>query len=253
MARQIGVNTLVFQSEMQEGIKKQYDYFDELRDLGFPFVEIRREYLRDGAEELKETGVRAAESGLTLYYSVPSSLFFHGQLNPKLAVYFQEAEQLGARQVKLTLGDQPVSLAKSFQQLHAILHKWPDINLSIENDQTIAAGSAKVLADFATQASSSNVPLKLTFDTGNFVYIGENPEEAAYLLRDFTGYIHLKNVAIPAAGRIDLALFETGDFDLKRVLEAFRKATPAAIEYPCGPKEEAMQVLRSEVEKVRMI
>lgn len=253
MARQIGVNTLVFQSEMQKGTKKQHEYFEQLKALGFSFVEIRREYLRDLEDELDATADKAAEAGLYLYYSVPASLFLGGQLNPELTTYFKEADRLESRQVKLTLGDLPASLEAAFQQLREVLEEWKDITLSIENDQTVEAGSAKVLADFAAKASSSNVPLKLTFDTGNFVYIGENPEEAAYLLRDFTGYIHLKNVAIPAAGRIDLALFETGDFDLKRVLEAFRKATPAAIEYPCGPKEEAMQVLRSEVEKVRMI
>lgn len=253
MARQIGVNTLVFQSEMQEGTKKQFEYFEELKEAGFPFVEVRREYFRDLEAELEETAEEAAKVGLHLYYSVPDSLFHEGQLNQQIKTYFQEAERLQARQVKLTLGVPPHSLKTAFKELQAVLQEWETIRLSIENDQTVEAGSAKVLADFTTQASLADVPVKLTFDTGNFVYIGENPEEAAYILRDFTGYVHLKNVTIPKADQIDLALFETGDFDLGRVLEAFREAVPAAIEYPCGSPKEAMQVLRSELEKVRKI
>lgn len=251
MEREIGVNTLVFQEKMQEGTARQHEYFEELKEMGFRFIEIRREYLRDFDAELAETAAKARQLNLDLYYSVPSSLFLEKKLNPELEQYFSEAEILHAHQVKLTLGERPIELDETFQKLAGLLSQFEEISLSIENDQTLEAGSAEGLARFMVEASPHKLPLRLTFDTGNFIYIGENPEEAAYILRDFTGYIHLKNVAIPDADRIELALYDTGIIKMGNVLDAFRTAVPAAIEYPCGSDKEATRTLRAELEKIK--
>ena len=40
MTRLIGVNTLVFNEEIQAGQKEQYEYFNALKEMGAAFVEV---------------------------------------------------------------------------------------------------------------------------------------------------------------------------------------------------------------------
>lgn len=247
MARLIGVNTLVFMEELNEKVKKQWEYFPDLKQIGFPFVEVRREFFQNVDDELEQTARKASEYDLTLYYSVPDVLFVDGEVNPHLRSYFDEAAKLAVLQVKLTLGTFYQWSDAVVDELKQILSEYPTIQLSIENDQSTSAGSAKNLAQFAVEVHEQDLPIKLTFDTGNFVYIQEDPEESARILQEFVGYIHIKNVRINAENDLELALYDTGDINLKPVLHAFRENVVAAIEYPCGPSEHALQVLKEEL------
>ena len=46
--------------------------------------------------------------------------------------------------------------------------------------------------------------------------------------------------------QFELALIGTGDTDIQDVLAVFPENIPAAIEYPCGNKETAIDVLKAE-------
>lgn len=247
MIRLTGVNTLVFLDELENSVKKQWEYFPALAEMGIPFVEVRREYIRDFATELDEANKEAAQAGLALLYSVPSSLFIDKRVNPELRLYFEEAKVMGAIQVKVTMG-----LYDSFNEevvsgLQAILGAFPDIRLSIENDQSNEGGSPEAIQRFMDAAIQTGLKLGMTFDTGNFVYIGVDPIEAAKQLGKYVNYIHIKNVSISDEG-ITLSLFENGVVPIMEVLETLddEERIIAAIEYPCGPKEQSLSILKQQ-------
>ncbi len=246
MSRLLGVNTLVFNEELSEGTVQQLTYIKTIKELGFSFVEIRREFLRNLTEELLETKTEAERFQMPLYYSVPSVLFESREINPALTTYFEEARMMGAIQVKVTLGDYHDLQENHVESLAHLFKQYPDIQLSIENDQSIEGGSAKALSDFIFVAHSHQLPIQLTFDTGNVLYIQELAEEAAVVLKDYVNYIHIKNVKQTPDHQFELALIGTGDIDIQDVLAVFPENIPAAIEYPCGNKETAIDVLKAE-------
>src|SRR4051794_9343775 len=98
--KQLVMNTYVFEELMKEG-QFQIEWLEAIKDLGIDTVEIRREYLRD-ADELGELKAKAEKLGMTLFYAVPDVLF-EGVLmeERKLAKYFEEYDQLGAKQFKI--------------------------------------------------------------------------------------------------------------------------------------------------------
>ena len=203
------------------------------------------------AEELTTTKEHAERLELKLFYSVPSTLFVSGELNPKLEDFFMEAKEMNAKQIKLTMGGFDNFTEQIQTQLKTLLETYPTIKLSIENDQSVAGGSAEVLSNFIISAHQLDLPLGVTFDTGNFAYIGETPEEAPHLLKDIVTYLHIKSVSLKDDSNLDLAMFETGDFDLSTVLNVFNPNTPAAIEYPCGNKDTALDVLEKELKIIK--
>lgn len=251
MSRLIGVNTLVFKDELDEGIKKQWEYFNELDSMKVPFVEIRREYIRDFSSELTHTAEKAEKLNLILFYSVPSSLFVSGEINKNLEMYLEEAHILKSKHLKLILGDFTDFNELIVAELKNILNKYPEMKLSIENDQSKKGGSAESLSIFIMNAHKYEIPLSVTFDTGNFIYIGEVPEQAAMILADFVDFIHIKNVEIQKDGSIQLTLFDKGDINMSTVLHAFPNNIIAAIEYPCGEKNEAMKELGRQLKRIR--
>lgn len=233
LSRIIGVNTLVFNEELQTGKKEQWEFFDGFARIGFPFVEVRREFFRNLEEELVQTREMAKKNHLALFYSIPDVLFVEEEVNLHLEKYFEEAASLGAEQVKLTLGDYHSFTPGGVSSLMKLLEAYPAIKLTIENDQSLKAGSAHALTRFIVKAHEENLPVSLTFDTGNFSFIQEDAEVAARILADFVNYIHLKNVKLVAPGAIELALYETGDIKMDSVLAAFKEHVAAVIEYPC--------------------
>lgn len=251
MSRLIGVNTLVFKHELDEGVKKQWEYFNKLHTMRVPFVEIRREYIRNFSSELTRTAEKAKKLNLILFYSVPSSLFVSGEINKDLEMYLKETYTLRSKHLKLTLGDFLNFTELIVVKLKKILSKYPEIKLSIENNQSKKGGSAESLSLFVMNAHRYGIPLSVTFDTGNFIYIGEVPEQAAMILADVVDYIHIKNVNIQKDGSIQLTLFDKGDIDLPTALHAFPNNIVAAIEYPCGKKNEAMSELESQLKRIR--
>lgn len=247
MIRLTGVNTLVFLDELEEGVKKQWEYFPELAEMGVPFVEVRREYIRNLETELNETNKKAAQAGLALLYSVPSTLFRDKEVNPELGLYFKEAKMLGAIQVKVTMGSYDSLDEKIVSDIQSILDAYPDIRLSIENDQSSEGGSPQAIERLMDKAVQANLKLGMTFDTGNFIYIGVDPLEAAKRLGKYVNYIHIKNVTISDEAT-SLSLFENGVIPIMLVLETLddEDRIIAAIEYPCGPKEQAMTILKQQ-------
>ncbi|WP_034919562.1 TIM barrel protein [Erwinia sp. 9145] len=186
-------------------------------------IEIRRELFDDAAlRQLPETGATIRAHGLIAFYSVPDALFnAGGALNPNLARFFNEAEQLGARQLKFSLGH--FSPGTDCRQLREIIEA-SDVRLLVENDQTDCGRMAALEAWFEDGGTAYS---GMTFDTGNWLWVAEDPLEAAARLGRFVSYVHVKAVK---EGR---AVAPDGTDDLwRRALAALPDNVPRGIEFP---------------------
>ncbi|SFE40407.1 sugar phosphate isomerase/epimerase family protein [Trichococcus pasteurii] len=249
MPREIGLNTLAYMHRSADNKVEQKEILKEIKEMGFPIVEVRREYILSGKTEMKEIAELASDAGLKVFYSVPAELFTAGALNEQLGIYFEEASLLSAVQLKLTLGEFQGFTAELAEKLRELLTAF-SVHLTIENDQTAEKGSPAALMAFIAEARKASLDIGLTFDTGNFVYIDTDPFVAAKEMSEAVTYIHIKNVANAADG-IVLSGLESGLVDMRRLLSLFPDSVPASIEYPCGVGEEVTETIIADYRKIR--
>jgi len=204
-------------------------------DAGAQGVEVREELLTDPAAELPALAAWLRGTALRSVYSCPRPLFApDGQLDEEaLAHALQATRTLGAPWLKMSIGHFAAhaleASAQGFAALAAAI-AGAGVRLLIENDQTPQAGSIRALQRFFAAADAAGLHLPLTFDMGNWHYVGECPLQAARVLGERVGYVHAKGVqhrgkwiAVPLAASI--APWRT-------LLDALPEAAPRAIEYP---------------------
>jgi sugar phosphate isomerase/epimerase len=248
MSRKIVLNTVAYQEVLKVN-PRQVELIPEIKSLGIDYVEIRREYVTHGEEELKEIARAAQEQKVTLYYSVPDEIFINSQVNPKLEEYFKEAAILNAFQMKLTLGDLDKLTKQLSERLDGCLSRF-STKLTIENDQSKERGSAARLKSFMEEAESFGLQLGLTFDVANFVYFAENPIESAKVLKPYVQYVHIKNVR-KQSGMLEGTDMESGDLDIRAILNEFPESVPCAIEYPCGGETSIKQKIQNDKKEIQ--
>lgn len=153
-------------------------------------VEIRRELLTpDELADLAPLTAAIAQHKLMACYSAPEPLCLEdGTLNPRLPALLAEAERLDAAWLKLSLGH--------FQHRDSLaaLPGWLSsarAALVIENDQT-PCGRLDPMQRFASVCHALQLPVTLTFDMANWLWVGEQPEPAAAALATRVSYIHVK-------------------------------------------------------------
>lgn len=249
MSRPIGLNTLAYMGKQADGKVDQLALLSEISAMGFNIVEIRKEYLMGGHAEIEALAQKAKALQLDVFYSVPAELFIRGAVNDNLVHYFAETVALGGRQLKLTLGEFEQFTSEAVSDLEKLLTEYP-VQLTVENDQSVQKGSPEILINFIEQAKEKQLDIGLTFDTGNFIYIGIDPEEAAYKMKDYVTYIHIKNVELTDDGTV-LAGLKTGALDMQAILAVFSDGIPAAIEYPCGSGEEIRSHIENDFREIR--
>lgn len=108
------------------------------------------------------------------------------------------AEALGALLLKVGIGALPSDPAISRDELADIaarLRQSP-VRLVIENDQTPEGGSIEVMKKALALLADAGIDAQLTFDTGNWYWVGENPIDAARQLGTQVEYVHCKSVDI---------------------------------------------------------
>lgn len=192
-------------------------------------VEIRRELLSE--QELNNLPALASAitlHGLKAYYSAPQALFNdEGTLNPHLPALLEEARMLNAHWLKLSPGNFQHS-----QDTEALRELLADssIALVVENDQT-PYGKLAPMRHFQAAISQNNLPVTLTFDMANWLWVGESPEPAAAELAKSVSYIHVKAAQASQTGVRAVAL----DDAEPRWLELLRQLpadAPRGIEFP---------------------
>jgi len=131
----IVLNTLALK-DLIEGGEYQVDLLDDIHQLGLKKVEIRREYLRN-KEELAELKEKAEHLDIELFYSVPDILFEGSLLAEEtLTQYFEEYNQLGAKQLKLVAGYIDNVSATDMEKLKSLINHYEIHHLTLENDQS---------------------------------------------------------------------------------------------------------------------
>ncbi|MGE0972796.1 sugar phosphate isomerase/epimerase family protein [Klebsiella sp. WOUb02] len=190
MARKIIVVTAAYGHDRVRALGGQSAVLPFIAGSGADGVEIRRELFSPG--ELSRLPALAAEiesHGLLVCYSAPEALFAaDGSLNPNLAALLQEAQTLNALWLKLSLGHFIHN-----NQLETLRHTLQESGMAlvVENDQT-SCGQLAPMQRFKAICRVNNLPVTLTFDMGNWLWVGDSPEEAARHLAPAVSYIHVK-------------------------------------------------------------
>jgi sugar phosphate isomerase/epimerase len=196
------------------------------RAAGADSVEVRGELLRDAAAELP------ALAGLASVYSSPEGLWAEGGWldGAALARGIAAATTLGARRLKMAIGDFRASSHGSLWGLKVQLAETR-VELLIENDQTAAAGTLPALLGFFEAADRAGVELGMTFDMGNWHWVGECPLQAAQALAHRVRYVHCKGVQRLPHKWVAVPLTDSSA-PWRSLLRALPADVPHAIEYP---------------------
>ncbi len=229
MKRKIIVVTAAYGNEHIREMGGQQAVLPIIADAGADGVEIRRELL--SPQELNQLPALASAIDahhLLACYSAPEPLCLEdGSLNPKLPALLQEAHTLKALWLKVSLGH--------YQHKAELerLRDWLDSSgmaLVVENDQT-ACGQLAPMQRFKAACIVLSLPITLTFDTGNWLWVGDSPEEAARLLAPAVSYIHVK-AAVPHHDRFRAIAPDQTDERWLSLLDQLPPDAPRGIEFP---------------------
>ena len=192
-------------------------------------VEIRRELFN--SEELlalPALGESIELLGLLACYSAPAALFMpNGTLNPDLPRYLAEATALNALWLKVSLGH--FNDKQPLEALRAMLNE-SGMALVVENDQT-DCGQLAPMQRFKAACRVMALPVTLTFDMGNWLWVGDSPEEAARHLAPAVSYIHVK-AAVPHKEQVRAIAPDRAESRWLDLLNQLPADAPRGIEFP---------------------
>lgn len=208
-------------------------------------VEIRRELFNEKElKNLSALGETIAEAGLTAFYSIPEALFTEaGELNPDLDRHFAEAGQLHAQRLKYSLGHYRPGFGCT--DLREKLAGQP-FQLVVENDQT-ECGKLTALNRYFQHNGETGT--SMTFDMGNWLWVGDDPIAAAECLSPYVSYIHVKAVKSEGNGWHAVALDEADNL-WRQTLSRLPVGVPRGIEFPLEG-DDLVAVTRHYVELLR--
>lgn len=194
MQRKIMVVTAAYGHDTVRNAGGQAAMLPVIAGAGADGVEIRRELLTAAELSALPTLASAIELfDLLACYSAPLPLFRDdGQLNPLLPDLLQEAQTLRALWLKVSLGH--FVDTSEFNTLHDWLAS-SGMALVVENDQT-ECGRLAPMQRFNAACQQHGLPIPLTFDMGNWLWVGDSPEEAARQLSSSVGYVHVKAATV---------------------------------------------------------
>ncbi|UWM64431.1 sugar phosphate isomerase/epimerase [Enterobacter sp. CP102] len=233
MGRKIMVVTAAYGADQVRQAGGQRAMLPVIAAAGADGVEIRRELF--SSEELlalPALGESIELQGLLACYSAPAPLFTpDGTLNPDLSRYLAEATTLNALWLKVSLGHfrdkQPL------EELRTLLNE-SGMALVVENDQT-DCGQLAPMQRFKAACRVLSLPVTLTFDMGNWLWVGDSPEEAARHLAPAVSYIHVK-AAVPHHQQFRAIAPDHADARWLELLDQLPSDAPRGIEFPLeGP------------------
>jgi sugar phosphate isomerase/epimerase len=208
-------------------------YFARLsKEAGADGVEVRGELLVDAARELPALAQAVRELGLSVVYSSPEPMWHADGTLDSAAVgrAISAAQTLGAPRMKMSIGGYgPESVAT----IGALKEQLGDghIELVVENDQTVSAGSLPAMQRFLREAAHQWLVLGMTFDLGNWQSVGECPLQAAQAMGSQVAYVHCKGMQRLPAKWVAVPLAESSA-PWRAILRALPADVPWAIEYP---------------------
>jgi len=220
----------------------QASYIEHIAQSGAFGVEIRRELLPFHDPKLEMIRSEIGKYQLFTVYSAPIELWKEDhQLNEsELTEVFQEGMTLGAEWIKVSLGYYKKN-DSNISKLAAFLNQHQEIQLLVENDQTLHGGNVSHLTAFFESVAEYDIPVKMTFDAGNWYYSGQDVEDAMRQLSSYVLYLHLKQVE---EGLVTVPLQRKGNHSWKKVVQNFPVEMVRALEFPIEPKEKTEEYLR---------
>ncbi|OYQ29359.1 AP endonuclease [Pseudomonas mandelii] len=208
----------------------QGSFIEVLAAAGATRIEWREELLTD--ENPLQLADATQAQGLESIYSSPMELWLAGQSkpNPELLTTLQRAETFGAKWLKVSLGY--FTDNNDLQTLSRILAQSP-VQLLVENDQTLHGGRIEPFQRFFGEVEQHRLPIKMTFDIGNWQWQDQSAINAARLLGRHVGYVHCKAVARRADGKLVAIPPAASDVHLwEQLLRHMAQGVMRAAEYP---------------------
>ncbi|MEZ6876354.1 sugar phosphate isomerase/epimerase family protein [Enterobacter sp. KBR-315C3_2022] len=233
MSRKIMVVTAAYGADQVRRAGGQRAMLPVIAGAGADGVEIRRELFSPGElQALPALGESIELLGLLACYSAPAALFMpDGTLNPDLPAYLAEASAINALWLKVSLGH--FRDKHPLEALRALLNE-SGMALVVENDQT-DCGQLAPMQRFKAACRVMALPVTLTFDMGNWLWVGDSPEEAARQLAPAVSYIHVK-AAVPHNDRFRAVAPDATDARWLALLDQLPADAPRGIEFPLeGP------------------
>lgn len=223
---------------VEEVLKRgQAFYFPIIAQSGGSGVEVRGELFSEKDSSLKELGRLIEQKNLKSVYSVPLTIWKeNGELNEAcIRSAVKGAIELGAIIVKFSLG-RYIPLKSDVNSLKGLLLELGvekhNLKVTAENDQTSYGGNVKNLCKFFHDCSFNEVPIKMTFDIGNWNWTREDSYKAALALGKYVIYIHCKHAKLSSNQWITLPLPNDINAKWREVLSALPQDVPKAIEFP---------------------
>ncbi|WP_199738127.1 sugar phosphate isomerase/epimerase family protein [Falsibacillus albus] len=227
--------------------KGQEAFFPAIEMAGAFGVEIRRELLTNVQDELAALKNRLREYDFFIVYSAPVELWRrNGSLNEaEMEWVFKEAVCLGASRIKVSLGYYDFTEC-DMHQLAKFLERWlpNNIRLLIENDQTEHGGNLESLRTFFERAFERKLPIGMTFDTGNWHFVGEDHERALESLTTYVEYIHYKYVENQKGNLVTLPLLEDREESWRKIADVFPSVMLKALEFPLNSADEIAEYIK---------
>ncbi|SDT05584.1 sugar phosphate isomerase/epimerase family protein [Pseudomonas granadensis] len=208
----------------------QDSFIDVLAAAGANRIEWREELLT--REDPAQLAAATQAQGLQSIYSSPIELWLAGQAqpNPELITALQQAEAFGSKWLKVSLG-----YFTDNNDLHSLAErlKHSPVQLLVENDQTLHGGRIEPFQRFFAAVEQHNLPIKMTFDIGNWQWQDQSAASAARLLGRHVGYVHCKAVARRGDGKLVAVPPAVSDLHLwEQLLRHMAQGVMRAAEYP---------------------
>ncbi|KRE34981.1 sugar phosphate isomerase/epimerase family protein [Paenibacillus sp. Soil522] len=206
-------------------------------DAGGNGIEIRRELFANEPFPLEELKAVIHKYRLTAVYSAPEQIWKEdGKLNLEgIRATIQEGVLIGTSIIKMPLGNYRPDHS-DLQLLKRILGEYnfhdSGIQFTVENDQTFCGGRIERLREFLARCKVNDIPVKMTFDIGNWAWTDTNTFEAAEQMKPYVVYIHCKHVEQQSGINQTLPLPTALNAAWRKLLSVFPPDIPRAIEFP---------------------
>lgn len=224
----------------------QASFVEHIAQAGAYGVEIRRELLPEEKNmQLDQIRQEIARFKLFTVYSAPIECWKadHHLNIEELTIVRKEGLALGAKWLKVSLGHFQKDQS-NVADLGHFLKQQQGIQLFVENDQTLYGGNIQNMKSFFESAVEQAVPVKMTFDAGNWYYSSQEVEEALNQLAPYVDYLHLKQVGKKANKLVTVPLEEGQNHSWEKVFKHFPAELVKALEFPIEPKERAKDYLQ---------
>jgi len=268
----VGVDEWCFHNSMMAGRMGLEDVIRAAADMGaegigFDYFMLSKQMRKDPAplkELIEETGLDVV-FGFGVPFALPNLV--HQVLENRKDEMFDLAHEFGSTVIRVCGGVIiPNMFHKSF---HVVINKDREIRevakrlreftedasleglkVAMENHSDYSVGEMIQILDRVDHDH-----FRITLDTGNAVYLGEDPVETARRLAPFTSYTHIKDAAHEGPFIFSVPLGE-GEVDLPAIVELLRDYSydglyAIEVDLPLWKVEKEEESLRRSIDYLR--